>query len=127
MVLRRSRVACRRASNDDDELCGWRTPLNMTLYRSILILGISTLSKGPLSWGSWGSGGGEGSGAGCSFSARLALESPLRARNDILRPRPPELGSLTGFGSFVDFESDFSLVSFLSAVVLMGVDIDCSG
>lgn len=47
MDLSRSKVAWRLASS---EVAGWgckRSP-NMTLYRSILILGISTLRKGPL-------------------------------------------------------------------------------
>lgn len=41
IVFSRSRVACRRARSDEDEFCVPRTPPNMTLYRSILMLGIS--------------------------------------------------------------------------------------
>jgi hypothetical protein len=43
MVLSFSRVACRRSSSDDLVPFGFNTPLNMTLYRSSLISGISTL------------------------------------------------------------------------------------
>jgi hypothetical protein len=46
MVLSFSRVACRRSSSDDLVPFGFNTPLNMTLYRSSLISGIST-SRNP--------------------------------------------------------------------------------
>jgi hypothetical protein len=44
-VLSFSRVACRLSSSDDLLLFGFSTPLNMTLYRSSLISGISTSNK----------------------------------------------------------------------------------
>lgn len=45
MVFSFSRVACRRSSSDALVPFGFSTPLNMTLYRSNLISGISMLSK----------------------------------------------------------------------------------
>ena len=45
LVFSFSSVACRLSSSDDLGSFGFNTPLNMTLYRSSLISGISTLRK----------------------------------------------------------------------------------
>jgi len=46
MLFSFSRVACRLARRDEDP-CGLRRLSNITLYLSILILGISTSRNGP--------------------------------------------------------------------------------
>jgi hypothetical protein len=47
MVFSLSRVACRRSNSDDLVPLGFNTPLNMTLYRSSLMSGISMLRSPP--------------------------------------------------------------------------------
>lgn len=114
-------MACRRARSDEaDEVvaCVWSTPLNMTLYRSIFMLGISISSRDAVSWGMGGTGGGEGGGgaAAAAFSALLLAESPRRALNDILRPIPPD-----EFDSFfTSFEGFLSMPVGLSFMSLPG-------
>lgn len=113
-------MACRRARSDEaDEVvaCVWSTPLNMTLYRSIFMLGISISSREAVSWGMGGTGGGDGGGAAAAaFSALLLAESPRRALNDILRPIPPD--ELDSF--FTSFEGFLSMPVGLSFVSLPG-------
>lgn len=47
MVLSFSSVACLRARSEELVACVLSTLLNITLYRSILMLGISMLRRGP--------------------------------------------------------------------------------
>jgi hypothetical protein len=47
IVRSRSNVACRRARRDDEEPLDWSRPPNMTLYRSMVMSGISTSRRGP--------------------------------------------------------------------------------
>src|SRR4051812_49253055 len=104
-VLRLSRFACRRARREDEEPCwGCNTLLNIILYRSILMLGISTSRSAR---GIAGIGGGEDGGTGV-LSALFFFESPRRPLRVILRAIPPDPGS---FG-FVSFDALIGVVVF---------------